>query len=40
MCINFLFLFPLALQRIADYGLFITRGFVITHNNAPQSVGL
>jgi hypothetical protein len=32
-------LFSLALQPSAGYGLF-TRGFLITHNKAPQSVGL
>jgi hypothetical protein len=31
---------PVALQPSAGYGLHVTRGFVITHNDAPQSVGL
>jgi hypothetical protein len=31
---------PVALQPTAGYGLFVTRGFVITNNDAPQSVGL
>jgi hypothetical protein len=35
----FLHLFSLALQPSADYGLLATRGFLITHNDAPQSVG-
>jgi hypothetical protein len=30
----------LALQPSAGYGLLATRGFVITHNDAPQSVGI
>jgi hypothetical protein len=30
----------LALQRSAGYGLLVTRGFLITQNDAPQSVGL
>jgi hypothetical protein len=30
----------LTLQPSASYGLLVTRGFVITHNDAPQSVGL
>jgi hypothetical protein len=33
-------LFSLALQAIAGYGLLISRGFLITHNDAPQLVGL
>jgi hypothetical protein len=33
-------LFSLALQPGAGYGLLVTRGFFITHNDAPQSVGL
>jgi hypothetical protein len=35
-----LLLFSLALQLSAGYGLLVPRGFVITHNDAPQSVGL
>jgi hypothetical protein len=31
---------PVALQPSADYDLLIPRGFLITHNDAPQSVGL
>jgi hypothetical protein len=30
---------PVALQPSAGYGLLVSRGFVITHNDAPQSVG-
>jgi hypothetical protein len=30
----------LAVQPSAVYGLLVPRGFVITHNDAPQSVGL
>jgi hypothetical protein len=30
----------LALQPSAGYGLLVPRGFMITHNDAPQSVGL
>jgi hypothetical protein len=30
----------LALQPSAGYGLLVTRGFVIIHNDAPQSLGL
>jgi hypothetical protein len=30
----------LALQPSASYGLLVHRGFVVTHNDAPQSVGL
>jgi hypothetical protein len=37
---NRLLLFSLALQPSAGYGLLISRGFLITHNDAPQSVGL
>jgi hypothetical protein len=33
-------LFSLALQHSVGYGLLVTRGFVITHNDAPQSVRL
>jgi hypothetical protein len=36
----FYYLFSLALQPSTGYGLLVTRGFLITHNNAPQSVGL
>jgi hypothetical protein len=35
-----LLLFSLALQPSAGYGLIVTRGFLITHNEAPISVGL
>jgi hypothetical protein len=34
------FLFSLALQPNAGYGLLVHEVFVITHNDAPQSVGL
>jgi hypothetical protein len=30
----------LALQPSAGYGLLVSRSFLITHNDAPQSVGL
>jgi hypothetical protein len=33
-------LFSLALQPSAGYDLLVSRGFLITHNDAPQSVGL
>jgi hypothetical protein len=33
-------LFPLALQPSAGYGLLVTRGFLITLNEPPQSAGL
>jgi hypothetical protein len=33
-------LFSLALQPSAGYGLLVTRSFLITQNDAPQSVGL
>jgi hypothetical protein len=33
-------LFYLALQPSAGYGLLVSRGFLITHNDAPQSVRL
>jgi hypothetical protein len=33
-------LFSLGLQPSAGYGLLVTRGFLITHNDTPQSVGL
>jgi hypothetical protein len=33
-------LFSLALQSSAGYGILVSRGFFITHNDAPQSVGL
>jgi hypothetical protein len=33
-------LFSLALQPSAGYGLLASRSFLITHNDAPQSVGL
>jgi hypothetical protein len=35
-----LFYYFLSPQPSAGYGLLVTRGFVITHNDAPQSVGL
>jgi hypothetical protein len=35
-----LLLFSLALQLGAGYGLLVTRGFLITRNDASQSVGL
>jgi hypothetical protein len=31
---------PVSLQSSAGYGLLVSRGFLITHNDAPQSVGL
>jgi hypothetical protein len=31
---------PVAVQPSAGYGLLVPRGFVITHNDAPHSVGL
>jgi hypothetical protein len=33
-------LFSLALQPSAGYGLHVTRGFMLTHNDTQQSVGL
>jgi hypothetical protein len=33
-------LFSLALQPSVGYGLLVTGGFLITHNDAPHSVGL
>jgi hypothetical protein len=36
----FYFIFSLAVQPSVGYGLLVPRGFVITHNDAPQSVGL
>jgi hypothetical protein len=33
-------LFSLAVQPSAGYGLVVSRGFLIIHNDAPQSVGL
>jgi hypothetical protein len=36
---TYYYLFSLALQPSAGYGLLVTRGFLITHNDAPQSVG-
>jgi hypothetical protein len=38
--INTSYLFSLALQPSVCYGLLVTRGFLITHNDASQSVGL
>jgi hypothetical protein len=35
-----LLLFSLALQPSVGYGLLVLRGFLITHHDAPQSVGL
>jgi hypothetical protein len=35
-----LLLLSLALQPSTGYGLLVPRGFLITHNDAPQSVGL
>jgi hypothetical protein len=37
--VAFMSLFSLALQPTASYDL-VTQGFVITHNDAPRSVGL
>jgi hypothetical protein len=37
---NIFILFSLALQPSAGFGLLVSRGFLITHNDAPQSVGL
>jgi hypothetical protein len=34
------YLFSLALQPSTRYGLFVSRSFLITHNYAPQSVGI
>jgi hypothetical protein len=34
------YLFSLALQPSASYGLVVSRGFLNTHNDAPQSVRL
>jgi hypothetical protein len=34
-----LLLFSLTLQPSAGYGLLVTRGFLITHSDTPQSVG-
>jgi hypothetical protein len=34
------YLISLALQPSAGYGLLVSRGFLITHNKAPQSKGL
>jgi hypothetical protein len=34
-----LLLFSLALQPSVGYGLLVTRGFLITHSDAPRSVG-
>jgi hypothetical protein len=31
---------PVVLQPSAGYGLLVSRGFVTTHNDVPQSVGL
>jgi hypothetical protein len=39
-CLTIFFLFSLALQPSAVYGLLFTRGLLITHNDAPHSVGL
>jgi hypothetical protein len=36
----YFFLFSLALQPSADYGFLVPRGFFITHNYSPQSLGL
>jgi hypothetical protein len=38
--INYYLLFSLALQPSAGYGFLVSRCFLITHNDAPQSVGL
>jgi hypothetical protein len=35
-----LLLFSMALQPSAGYGLLVSRRFLTTHNDAPQSVGL
>jgi hypothetical protein len=40
VCIIIIYLFYLALQPSAGYGLLVLRGFLITHNDAPQSVVL
>jgi hypothetical protein len=37
---GYFFLFSLAVQPTARYDLLVPRGLVITHNDAPQSVGL
>jgi hypothetical protein len=31
---------PVAVQPISVYGLLVSRGFLVTHNDAPQSEGL
>jgi ADP-glucose pyrophosphorylase len=36
----YLYIIFLALQPSAVYSLLVTRGFLITHNDAPQSEGL
>jgi hypothetical protein len=38
--LSFFLSFKMALQPCAGYGLLVPRGFLITHNDAPQSVGL
>jgi hypothetical protein len=41
LCIHYFFnLFSLALQPIAGYGLLVSQGLLLTHNDVPQSVGL
>jgi hypothetical protein len=40
VCVCNFILFSLALQPSAGYGLLISRGFLFTHKDAPQSVGL
>jgi hypothetical protein len=37
---EYYYLFSLALQPSAGYGLLVSRDFLITHNDAPQSVEL
>jgi hypothetical protein len=37
---TYVLLFSLALQPSTGYGLLVTRGFLITHNDPLQSVGL
>jgi hypothetical protein len=37
---HYYFLFSLAMQPSADHDLLVPRGFLITHNDAPQSVGI
>jgi hypothetical protein len=40
ICVYILLLFSLALQPSAGYGLLVSRGFLISQNDAPQLVRL